>query len=160
MLERFLPGAANLQNIHPLVVHFPIAFLYGAALLYFVASIRAGEMLRWTALWMLAFGAVGIAASLASGLYAAPGVMVSVSVREHLLRHHRHLMIAASSLTGVLTVWALAARPMPSRGRYVFLAGLLAVTWLIAAGADLGGQMVYGYNAGGTACPQPIDYRK
>ena len=160
MLERFLPGAANLQNIHPLVVHFPIAFLYGAAVLYFIASIRTGEMLRWTALLMLAFGALGIAASLASGLYAAPGVMVSASVRDHLLRHHRNLMIAASSLTGVLTAWALAARPMPSRGRYVFLAGLLAATWLIAAGADLGGQMVYGYNAGGTACPQPIDYRK
>jgi hypothetical protein len=61
---------------------------------------------------------------------------------------------------GALTLWALATRPMPTRGRYVFLAGLVAVLWLIAAGADLGGEMVYGYNAGGSACPQPIDYRK
>jgi len=63
-------------------------------------------------------------------------------------------------VTGVLTVWALATRPMPTRGRYVFLAGLIAVMGLIAAGADLGGEMVYGYNAGGSACPQPIDFRK
>ncbi len=49
---------------------------------------------------------------------------------------------------------------MPSRGRYVFLAGLLALLWLIAAGADLGGQLVYGYNAGGSACSQPIDLRR
>jgi len=49
---------------------------------------------------------------------------------------------------------------MPSRARYLFLAGLLAVVLLIAAGADLGGEMVYGYNAGGSACPQPIDLRK
>jgi hypothetical protein len=37
MLETLLPGVRHLQNIHPLVVHFPIAFLTGAALLYFLA---------------------------------------------------------------------------------------------------------------------------
>jgi hypothetical protein len=69
-------------------------------------------------------------------------------------------MVAASVVTGVLTGWALLTRPMPARGRYVFLAGLIAVMGLITAGADLGGEMVYGYNAGGSACPQPIDFRK
>jgi len=160
VLERILPGASHLQNMHPILVHFPIAFLYAAAILYFLASIRASEGLKWTALWMLVLGALGAAAALASGLYAAPGLMVSVSVRHELLRHHKHLMVAASAVTGVLTVWAIAARPMPMRGRYVFLAGLIAVMGLIAAGADLGGEMVYGYNAGGSACPQPIDFRK
>ena len=160
MLDRVLPGASDLQNIHPILVHFPIAFLYGAALLYFLAAIRASEALKWTALWMLVLGALGAAAAVASGLYAAPGLMVSVSVRHELLRHHKQLMVAASAVTGVLTVWALAMRPMPTRGRYVFLAGLIAVMWLIAAGADIGGEMVYGYNAGGSACPQPIDFRK
>ena len=160
MLERILPGASHLQNIHPLLVHFPIAFLYGAALLYFLGSISASERLKWTALWMLVLGALGAAAAVASGLYAAPGLMVSMSVRHELLRHHKHLMIAASAVTGVLTVWALAARPMPTRGRYVFLAGLIAVMCLITAGADIGGEMVYGYNAGGSACPQPIDFGK
>jgi uncharacterized membrane protein len=160
VIDRILPGLSQLQNIHPLLVHFPIALLYAAALLYFLASIRASETLQWTALWMLALGALGAAASLASGFYTAPGLMVSQSVRHELLRNHKHLMVAASAVTGVLTVWALAARPMPSRGRYVFLAGLVAVLCLIAAGADLGGEMVYGYNAGGSACPQPIDFRK
>ena len=160
MLDRVLPGALHLQNIHPLLVHFPIALLYGAALLYFLASIRASEALKWTALWMLLLGALGAAAAVASGLYAAPGLMVSESVRHELLRHHKRLMIAAAAVTGVLTAWALATRPMPTRGRYVFLAGLIAVMWLIAAGADIGGEMVYGYNAGGSACPQPIDFRK
>lgn len=160
MLERILPGASDLQNIHPMLVHFPIAFLYGAALFYLLASISASEGLKWTALWMLMLGALGAAAALSSGLYAAPGLMVSESVRHELLRHHKHLMVAVSAVTGVLTIWALATRPMPTRGRYLFLAGLIAVMWLIAAGADIGGEMVYGYNAGGSACPQPIDIRK
>ncbi len=160
MLERILPGASNLQNYHPLIVHFPIAFIYGAALMYFLAWLTASEKLQWTALWMLLLGAVSAAAALLSGFYAAPGLMVSQSVRHELLSHHKHLMVAASILTGVLTVWALASRPMPTRFRYIFLTGLVLVMLLIASGADLGGEMVYGYNAGGTACTQPIDFRK
>jgi hypothetical protein len=77
-----------------------------------------------------------------------------------LLKHHKQLMLSASAMTGVLTMWALAARPMPSRGRYIFLAGLLVAMLLIGLGADFGGRMVYDYNAGGAACPQPIDFSK
>ena len=121
---------------------------------------RASEPFKWSAFWMLMLGALGVAASVATGLYAEPGVMVAESVRDQLLKHHKHLMLAASGLTGVLTVWALASRPMPTRGRYIFLAGLLVVILLIAVGADLGGRMVYDYNAGGAACPQPIDFSK
>jgi len=160
VLEKLLPGASQLQNYHPLIVHFPIAFIYGAALMYFLASMLANENLKWTALWMLALGALGAAAAVLSGFYAAPGLMVSESVRDELLRHHKQLMVTASVITGALTLWAIAARPMPTRGRYVFLAGLIAVLGLITAGADLGGEMVFSYNAGGSACAQPIDYRK
>jgi uncharacterized membrane protein len=160
VLARILPGASQLQNYHPLLVHFPIAFIYGAALLYFLAWILANDGLKWAAFWMLLLGALSAGVTLASGFYAAPGLMISESVRNQLLDHHKHLMVAASAATGLLTVWALAARPMPSRGRLLFLVGLFVVLCLIAAGADLGGEMVYGYNAGGAACPQPIDLRK
>jgi uncharacterized membrane protein len=160
VLDKLLPGVSQLQNYHPLIVHFPIAFIYGAALMYFLASILASENLKWTALWMLAFGALGAAAAVLSGFYAAPGLMVSESVRHELLRHHKQLMVTASAITGALTLWAIATRPMPTRGRYVFLAGLIAVLGLITAGADFGGEMVFSYNAGGSACAQPIDFRK
>ena len=141
-------------------MHFPIAFIYGASLMYFLAWITASEKLQWTALWMLLLGALSAAAALLSGFYAAPGLMVSQSVRHDLLSHHKHLMVFASILTGVLTVWALASRPMPTRFRYIFLTGLLLMMLLIASGADLGGEMVYSYNAGGSACAQPIDFKK
>jgi len=160
VLARILPGASQLQNYHPLLVHFPIAFIYGASLMYFLAWITASEKLQWTALLMLLLGALSAAAALASGFYAAPGLMVSQSVRDELLTHHKHLMVAASILTGLLTAWALASRPMPTRARYLFLAALIALMALIAAGADLGGEMVYAYNAAGSACPQPIDLKK
>jgi uncharacterized membrane protein len=160
VLERTLPGASQLQNYHPLLVHFPIAFIYGASLMYFLAWISGSERLQWTALWMLILAALSAAAALASGFYAAPGLMISESVRNELLNRHKHLMVAASILTGALTIWALASRPMPTRARVLFMAGLILLMGLIAAGADLGGEMVFAYNAAGSACAQPIDLKK
>ena len=53
MLGAILPGAQHLQNIHPLVVHFPLALLPGAALLYVLAWLAGRESMAWTALWFL-----------------------------------------------------------------------------------------------------------
>jgi len=160
VIERLLPGAGHLQNLHPLVVHFPIAFLIGAAVLYVAGAAIQRESVVWAALWMLLFAAAGTAAAVATGLYAYDGVMVAPSVREALLDHHRNLMIAVSALTGILALWAIVRRPMPRRGRWLFVAGLAVACLLMAWGADYGGRMVYDYNAGGDACGQPIDFSK
>lgn len=160
MLERLFPGAAHLQNLHPVVVHFPIAFLFGATLLYFVGASSRNESITGAALWVLVLGAMGTALSAGTGLYASEGVMIAPSVREALLIRHRNLMVAVTALTGVLTVWAVVARPLPRRGRWAFLIGLIAMCVLIARGADYGGRLVYDYNAGGNACGQPIDFSR
>jgi len=68
MLARILPGAAHLQNPHPLVVHFPIAFVCGAALFYFSASIVRHESLAWAAFWMLLLAVASSAVAIATVL--------------------------------------------------------------------------------------------
>ena len=152
-----MPGEQSLQNIHPLLVHYPIAFLTGAILIYFLALIARRESLEWTALWMLALGSIMAAATVWTGLRAGDGVMVAPSVREHILDHHKHYMITAFALSAILAAWAVAARPMPRRGRVAFLILLLAMGAILVKGADYGGWMVYGYNAGGSL-PQPIEF--
>jgi uncharacterized membrane protein len=152
------PGAQHLQNIHPLIVHFPIALLFGAALIYWLAFLAGRESWQWSGLWMLVLGAIGAAAAVASGLYSAPGVMLAPSVKTALLVAHKRIMIAVLILSAALALWALVTRPMPMRGRGAFLALLVLVTMLIAKGADYGGRMVYDYNAGGYACGQPIEF--
>ena len=152
-----MPGARELQNIHPLLVHYPIAFLTGAILLYFLALIFRRESLQWTGLWMLGLGALTAAASVWTGLRAGEGVMVAPSVRDHILNHHRHFMLTAFAISVVLALWAIAARPMPRRGRVAFLILLLVMGAVLVRGADYGGWMVYGYNAGGSL-PQPIEF--
>ena len=159
MLERFFPGASQLQNPHPLVVHFPIAFLYGAALLYFIAWLTRRDTIAWTALWFLVLGLLAAAIAAGTGYWSAGGVMLDPSVKQNVLEPHLRLMFATSALAALLTLWAILQRPMPSApARYFFLLGLLAMIALMTKGADYGGIMVYDYNGGGAACPQPIQY--
>ncbi len=152
-----LPGYGVLQNIHPLIVHFPIALLIAAVFTYLWAWIGKREPLQWTALWMLALGTIAAAFAVWSGLRAGAGVMVAPAVRAHILEPHRRVMLTVFALAVALCGWALWARPMPRRGRVLFIAGLLLMAALLVKGADLGAWMVYGYNAGG-ALPQPINF--
>jgi uncharacterized membrane protein len=152
------PGVQHLQNIHPLVVHFPIALLLAAALMYWMGFLARRESWQWSGMWTLVLGALGAAAAAATGLYAAPGVMLAPSVKTALLANHKQIMIAVAILSAALALWAIAARPIPARGRGVFLAMLLLMAALLAKGADYGGRMVYDYNAGGYACGQPIEF--
>jgi len=160
MSETLLPGVQHLQNIHPLVVHFPIAFLVGAALFYFLSLIFRNQTFATTAFLMLILGALAAAAAVGTGLYGEEGVMVSRSVREHLLEVHEELMLVTLGLSIVLTAWAVIARPFPKKTRYLFLFLLLVLLGIMTVGADYGARMVYDYNAGGNACPQPIEFNK
>jgi len=160
MIETLLPGVQHLQNIHPLVVHFPIAFLAGAALFYFLSSILRNQILATTAFLLLILGTLAAGAAVGTGLYAEEGVMVSRSVREHLLEVHENFMLGTLGLSVALSIWALVARPFPKKRRWIFLLLFLVLLGIMTAGADYGARMVYDYNAGGGACSQPIEFTK
>ncbi|MEO8603883.1 MAG: DUF2231 domain-containing protein [bacterium] len=158
MLDTLLPGVQHLQNIHPLVVHFPVAFLSGAALLYLLAWLAGHDAWAWTGLWLLVLGTLSAAVAVGTGLYAEPGAMMARSVRSALLVPHKRFMLATLGLGAAVTVWAGVARPFPARGRRVFIVLLFVLLAGLTKGADYGARMVYGYNVGGNACGQPIDF--
>ena len=155
-----LPGAQHLQNIHPLIIHFPIALLMGAALLYLAAWLLKSERFAHSAFVVLVLGALSLIVAVATGLYAEQGVMLALSVREHLLQPHKTAMLTTLALCTILTIWAVLARPFPKKGRLLFLFLLLVMIGVMTVGADFGGRMVYDYNAGGNACRQPIQFTK
>src|SRR3989338_3170672 len=97
------PGAQHLQNVHPLIIHFPIAFLMGAAFLYVAAWLLKSERFAHSAFAMLVLGALSLAVAVATGLYAEQGVMLALSVRDQLLRPHKTYMLAILGLCTVLT---------------------------------------------------------
>lgn len=153
------PGAAVLQNLHPLVVHYPIAFLTSSTVVYLAAAIARRDQWAWLALCLLALGAIGATAAVWTGLRAGGSVMVAPSVREHILELHKRLMLTAWALSLLSLVWAVAGRPLPRRGGLGFLLLLLVMSGVLARGADYGGWMVFGYNAGGSL-PQPIEFSR
>ena len=160
MLGTLFPGIQHLQNIHPLFVHFPIAFLLGSALFYLAALAWRKDSLATTAFYLLILGAISAAAAVAAGLYAEEGVMVARSVRANLLEPHEDLMVTTLGLTIFLTAWAIVARPFPKKGRPIFILIFLGMLVVMSLGADYGARMVYDYNAGGKACSQPIEFTK
>jgi uncharacterized membrane protein len=152
-----MPGFGGLQNIHPLIVHFPIALLSSALLVFWFSWVAHRESWAWTGLWLLGLGTLGAIVAVWTGLGAADGVMIAPSVRERILEHHKHYMLTVLVFSIVLTVWAWLTRPMPQRGRIGFMLLMLLMAAILVKGADYGGWMVFGYNAGGNL-PQPIEF--
>jgi uncharacterized membrane protein len=149
-----------MQNIHPVVVHFPIAFLVGAALFYFLSWVVRNQIFATTAFLLLILGTLAAGAAVGTGLHGEEGVMVSFSVRDHLLEPHEKLMLATLGVSIGLSLWAIIARPFPKKKRFLFLVLLLVLLGVMSVGADYGARMVYDYNAGGNACPQPIEFTR
>jgi len=150
-------GAQALQNLHPLMVHYPIALLTASVPIYFLAWIAGRASLELVGLWLLELGTLGAAASVYTGWVASESVMIASSVRENILIYHRWLMVTVLVLSVILAAWAMLARPMPRRGRAFFMIGLVLMAAILVEGADYGGGMVYGYNAGGSL-PQPVEF--
>lgn len=140
-----LPGIAAMENIHPLLVHFPIALLSLFFLLDFCASILQKPDWRGAAGWFLYLGALFAGLTMLAGFHAADTVAHGENVHE-IMETHEHLGVTIFSLASLLSVWRWFGK-LPLRGLtnyiYLFFAGCLCV--LLVFAADLGGLMVYHY---------------
>ncbi len=141
-----------LPNLHPALVHFPIA-LSAVALLF-----EAAVWLRWysapadrcaAALWILA--AAGAGATYAAGRVAADGLGALSPAAEATLASHADAGLTTVSALGVLAllrawlVWR-GARHAPERRdalRVVALLLALMVQGVVVYTADLGGALVF-----------------
>jgi uncharacterized membrane protein len=141
-----------LPNLHPALVHFPIA-LSAVALLF-----EAVLWIRWysapvdrgaAALWILA--AAGAGATYAAGRVAADGVGALSPAAEATLASHADAGLATALTLGALALlraWLTRRDAVGARGRrdalrIVALLGALIVQGLVAYTADLGGALVF-----------------
>lgn len=150
------PGIKTLGlNVHPLLVHFPIALLTTFFLLDVLGVSLGRPNLRRVAGWMLYLGAPAAVCAAAAGLYAAATVPHGEAVHE-IMEWHERLGLTVTTLSLVLAGWRLAAR-----GNFSSMANalhLLLATLMMAClvfGADLGGFMVYGNGVAVKRLQQP-----
>lgn len=145
IFSAILPGIAGMDNIHPLFVHFPIAFFTAFFLLDVIGTLAKKAQWRYVASWLLYLGTVAAAFTVVAGLFAADSVEHGENVHD-IMERHEHIGITVLSLSLFLSAWRLKHWGLHSGGAntlFLCLAGFLCV--LLSLGADLGGLMVYQY---------------
>ncbi len=154
-LEEILPGFAHAPNVHPMLVHFPIALWVVAGLFLFLGTVRQREDLFTTGRWLLYLGALGAAAAVATGLWAADAIGHD-SPGHELVHVHRDLMLAASGLGLGATILAVALRnSQRALVKWGITALVLASVGVLTLGADRGAALVFRHGVGVGAQAQP-----
>lgn len=144
------PGIRALaSNVHPMIVHFPIAFLSGYLLLDLLGAMFRRPNLRRAAGWMLYLGAASALAAASAGLFAAGSVPHGAAVHE-VMEWHERLMLIVTGLAVCLAVWraVVGGNYHSAMANGLNLVAGVVMVALMAFGADLGGLMVYQHGVG------------
>jgi len=143
MFSAIMPGISSMTNLHPVVVHFPIAFLVAFLLMDVMGSLLQKQSWRELATGLLYLG------TLTAGVAVAVGLMAEASV-EHgenvhlILERHKLLGISILCLSVLLSIWRLLSGGVVNGvSNIVFILLAVFLNILLVLGADLGGLMVY-----------------
>jgi uncharacterized membrane protein len=142
-----LPGLAGINNIHPLLVHFPIALLSLFFILEVFATVSKKPHWREVGSYFLYFGALTAVFTVIAGFVAAYSVEHNDTV-HHIMLRHQYIGLAVTGLAIVLSIWRYKAAELTGGAKHFFLILATVMTVLLMLGADLGGLMVYHYGTG------------
>jgi uncharacterized membrane protein len=157
IFSSIMPGIANMDNIHPLLVHFPIVFISAFFALDLVGTISKNPESRSVATWLLYFGTVAALFTVIAGFIAAGSVAHEQNVHD-IMERHEQIGVSILATAILLSVWRIKSGVLPRSGAnnfFLLLSGLLCL--LMMLGADLGGLMVYKYGVAVEAVAVPED---
>jgi uncharacterized membrane protein len=137
-----------MTNIHPFLVHFPIALLSISWVFDLLGTILHKEELTRAGWWTQLSGTIGLLAALVTGLGAKASVSVPAAGAGHLARHEQVAFVAAAVFL-VHLYWRIRLQHTPGRRMTPALLVLSLVGLvLIWFGAWLGGELVYRFGVG------------
>lgn len=138
-----LPGVVGMANIHPLIVHFPIALLTLFLLVELAACVFRQPKWYRVAGAMLYIGTAFAALAVYFGMQAAETVAHGEAVHE-VMEKHETFGFTILGVAWFLSLWrAFFDVHSNLLAQITFLLGALVLNVLIILGADLGGVMVY-----------------
>jgi len=145
IFSALMPGIAAMDNIHPVLVHFPIAFLAAFFALDLIATLAKKQQWRDVASWLLYLGAVFAVFTVIAGFNAAGSVAHGEDVHP-IMEQHKDFGITVLSLAIFLSIWrAVSGGVIQGIANIFFLVLAAAMFTVMLLGADLGGLMVYQY---------------
>lgn len=154
MVDILFPGIGALQNLHPLFVHFPIAFFTGALLMEGIAIVY-DEKCHLVATWMLYLAALTAVVTLITGFIAEYSLAAADPMGHHSPAHdpihvHRNWMVTATffglSMAGYF-FWINHKKRWATHYWRLFL-GLILLVLVVSMGADRGARLVYEFGSG------------
>jgi len=161
-LGGLMPG---LPNLHPAVVHFPLALLPAAVLFDLVLLVWARA--AWAdraAAWLYSLSAIAALVAARAGEAAEDSVGALAPAARDLLHEHERLadraiwLLVALAILRIIATWRDRHTGVVPRGlfRLILLAGGLAAIALLASVADHGGRMVYRHGVAVTMPPLEV----
>jgi len=139
-----------MPDLHPYLVHFPIAWMVGAFLFDAAAWLTGRSDLAGVARWALILGGGAALLAALSGLLATHHVVDGADPQRALNRHQSLAFLALLTALGAAWVrFLIEKNPGPNaRFRCLLWSGLAAVAVIAAAWS--GGVLVYHYGSGVT----------
>ncbi len=148
-MQILLPDWA--PNVHPMLVHFPIALFTIAVFLDLVYLLWKKEWLHCSAIAQFIFAALASAVTYLSGKQAIDSVSVPLNAELTASHHADWAMYTLLYFSAYASIRAFLFWKKLDVKRFVaiilFLAGLAGCA-LLAKTADLGGKLVYKYGVG------------
>jgi len=138
-----------MPNLHPLIVHFPIALIFVILACDFIGFFMKRDFYLKIGSVITIFALVGGLAALLSGILAEETVEKSIGSAHDLLERHE---LMGYMYIGVLAAMAIFRFAIGKRlfGRLGLIALLLSLiaSGIVAYGGYLGGEMVYAHGVG------------
>ncbi len=134
--------AIRLEEMHPTLVHLPMALLPLAVVADWIGTTRDDDAMRQVGRTAIQVAAVGAVAAAGSGLIA--GEQVNEGTAHEMLVTHRNLNAAATVTALAMASW----RSHHDRPGALYLATGVAAVGLLGYTAYLGGKMVYAEGVG------------
>lgn len=136
-----------MQNVHPLIVHFPIALVLVGVAAELLGLWAGREGARRLAGPLLTLGLVALAAAVASGFLAHRTVAHTHDVHE-LIEGHERAGYISLALAAVLVLWRRRGNLEAQGQRVVYSLLCVALLATTVGGAKGGGELVFEHGIG------------
>lgn len=129
------------RPIHPMLVHFPLAFTYGALALDILSRLGEFPAAPIAATWLVIAAILGYAGAALVGFADRSGMEPGVKIRRIATRHALVQIAAAILVVVNLAVRWSDRHAAESDVLWIVLGAVAAI--VVSVGADIGGRMVY-----------------